>query len=43
MKRIYKVALYFIIVAMLCFAPIAGRSVSQDGPGPDDRPISYIG
>lgn len=37
MKKIVKGLLCLALIAMLCFAP----SVTNAGPGPDDRPISY--
>ena len=38
MKKIVKLVLCLVLVAMLCFAP---KAANNPGPGPDDRPISY--
>ncbi len=42
MKKLIKVVLCLILVAMLSFAPKLTQGPGDGGPGPDDRPISYI-
>lgn len=44
MRKIIKGILCLVLVAMLCFAPVAANTKKgggKKGPPPDDRPISY--
>jgi hypothetical protein len=41
MKKLVKVLLALVLVAMLCFGPALASEAMGD-PGPDDRPISYV-
>lgn len=41
MKKVVKVVLCLLFVAMLSFGPRFAEGLN-DGPRPDDRPIAYI-